>query len=451
MSKAVRSFHQILVNTLVASTTNNFLWFALTFWAYLGTKSVLATSIIGGSYMLVASICGLFFGTFIDHHKKKTAMLYSSLVSLLSFAAAAAIYFTVPGDRLLNLTGIEFWSFALLILAGAIAGNMRSIALSTTVTMLVPEGKRDKANGLVGTVNGVSFAITSVFSGLAIGFLGMGWSMTIGVILTLLATLHLLTVQLHEKAVEHTDEESHPKKIDLKGTIAAIRMAPGLMALILFATFNNFLGGVFMSLMDPYGLSLVSVQVWGIVWGIVSVGFIAGGAIVAQRGLGKSPLRTLFLANIAMWVICIAFPIRSSIIILTIAMVLYMCLIPVVEAAEQTIIQKVVPFKRQGRVFGFAQSLEMAASPITAFLIGPVAQFWVIPYMTDGAGARLIGSWFGTGAARAMALIFIVAGIIGLTITILAMASKSYRLLSQYKTTTQPALEPSEAPLTKAP
>ena len=64
-----------------------------------------------------------------------------------------------------------------------------------------------------------------------------------------------------------------------------------------------------------------------------------------------------------------------------------MILVPYAEAAEQTILQKVVPYERQGRVFGFAQSVEQAASPLTAFLIGPLTQFVFIPFMTDGAGA----------------------------------------------------------------
>jgi MFS transporter, DHA3 family, multidrug efflux protein len=50
--------------------------------------------------------------------------------------------------------------------------------------------------------------------------------------------------------------------------------------------------------------------------------------------------------------------------------------------------------------------------------------------MTDGALAELIGSWFGTGPARAMALIFIVAGTIGLLITLVALRSRPYRELS---------------------
>ena len=84
-----------------------------------------------------------------------------------------------------------------LILAGAIAGNLRSVALSTTVTLLVPEDERDKANGLVGTVNGVAFAITSVFSGLAIGLLGMGACLVIAIVLTAGAAVHLMSISHH--------------------------------------------------------------------------------------------------------------------------------------------------------------------------------------------------------------------------------------------------------------
>jgi DHA3 family multidrug efflux protein-like MFS transporter len=124
------------------------------------------------------------------------------------------------------------------------------------------------------------------------------------------------------------------------------------------------------------------------------------------------------------------FPIRSSVIPLVIGFFLYLTLIPTAEASEQTIIQRLVPFHEQGRVFGFSQTIETAASPVTAFLIGPIAQAWVIPFMTDGAGADAIGGWFGTGPERGMALIFIVAGVIGLAVTIIALNSRAYRNLS---------------------
>ena len=42
-----RVFRRILVNTLVSGVTSSFLWFALTFWAYLETRSVVVTGVIG--------------------------------------------------------------------------------------------------------------------------------------------------------------------------------------------------------------------------------------------------------------------------------------------------------------------------------------------------------------------------------------------------------------------
>ena len=82
-------------------------------------------------------------------------------------------------------------------------------------------------------------------------------------------------------------------------------------------------------------------------------------------------------------------------------------------------------------MFGFAQSIEQAAAPITAFLIGPIAQLVFIPFMTTGAGVELLGPWFGTGTDRALALLFTGAGLIGLAVTLLAMRSSAYRTLSE--------------------
>ena len=132
-----------------------------------------------------------------------------------------------------------------------------------------------------------------------------------------------------------------------------------------------------------------------------------------------------------MWIVCIFFTIQPSVWLLAIGMLIWMSLVPFFEAAEQTIIQKVVPQERQGRVFGFAQSLEQAASPLTAFMIGPIAQFFFIPFMSKGGrGADLIGDWFGVGTGRGIALVFITVGFIGLIVTLIAMRTRAYKLLS---------------------
>ena len=423
-----RVFRRLVANTLITGVTSSFLWFAVTFWVYLETRSVVATGVIGAAFGLSSALIGPAFGTFVDRHRKHWAMVVATAVSAGCFVAATLVFVVIDADTLLDLGSPWFWILIALTLLGSVAGQMRAIPLSTCVTLLVPADRRDRANGLVGTVTGLSFAITSVFSGLVIGRLGMGWALYGSVALVAVALVHLASIRFDEPAPERS-ADAPTSHVDIRGAMEAIRAVPGLGMLILLAAFNNLLGGVFLALMDAYGLSLVSVEVWGLLFAGISTAFIIGGLIVARVGLGSRPVRIVLLGNLVNWFICATFTLRSSVVLLTIGMYVWLLLIPVIEAAEQTVLQRSIPFERQGRVFGFAQLVENAASPVTALLIGPIAETFFMPTMTDGSGADLIGDWFGTGPERGLALIFTLAGLLGIVVTVMAGTSRSYRRL----------------------
>ncbi len=379
---------------------------------------------------MTMAITGFWFGGIVDHHKKKSVMIGSGIATLISYILSLSLYFYADPTLFKTVASPTLWIFLFLVLSGVIAGNIRGITLPTLTTILVNEKDRDKANGMSGTVMGISFALASVFSGLVLASYGIAGVLIIGIIITIIALIHLHFMDIKEKGIVHTAEK--PKQLDIPGTMKIVKAIPGLFGLIMFTTFNNFLGGVFMALMDAYGLSLVPLKVWGTLWGFLSLGFIVGGLYIAKYGLGKNPLKTLLYVNIILWIDCIFFTIQPSIVLLSAGMLLYVCLVPFVEAIEHTIIQKVVAPERQGRVFGVAQSIESAASPISSFAIGPIAQLVFIPFMTTGAGVELIGDWYGVGQGRGLALVFSLAGIIGLIITIFALRSKAYKLLSKH-------------------
>lgn len=416
------------MNTAVANVTTSFLWFALTFWVYLETRSVLATGVIGGAYMLLVAVFSMAFGTIVDRHRKHLVMVFAGVVTLIAFSIGGGLYLLFPESTLLDIGAPMFWLFSGVILFGAVIENMRNIALSTIVTLLIPTERHANANGLVGTVQGLAFMVTSVFSGLAIGLLGMGWTLVIATALSAAALLHLLFLRIPEEQPQQ-DGERRPL-IDLRGSITAVKAATGLFALIIFSTFNNFIGGVYLALMDPYGLELFPVELWGIVLGVTSTGFIIGGLLIAKFGLGRNPVRTMLLFVILMGALGALFTIRDWWWLYAGGIWLYMMLIPAVEASEQTVIQKVVPFREQGRVFGFAAAFESGAAPITAFLIAPIAEFIIIPFMNSDAGRQSLGWLLGDGDARGIALVFLIAGIVMVVAAIGAFFTRSYRRIS---------------------
>ena len=197
-------------NTGAANVTTSFLWFALTFWVYLETRSVLATGIIGGAYMLLIAMFAMLFGTLVDRHRKHRVMVLSSVRDARRVPdRGRAVPRASRSRRSLDLGGPWFWLFSGIILLGAVVENMRNIALSTTVTLLVPVERHANANGLVGTVQGVAFMVTSVFSGLAIGLLGMGWTLAIAIVLTVAALVHLL-LPPHPRGHARSDRREAP-------------------------------------------------------------------------------------------------------------------------------------------------------------------------------------------------------------------------------------------------
>ncbi len=425
----MKQFIRVLTNISVANTSTYLLWSAFSFWIYLETKSVLVLSVLSGTYMLLVTLSSMFFGTIVDKHKKKKVMTDASLVTMALLLLAGAVFLLSDTAQIADMSSPAFWLFSMPLLLSALTGNLRGIALSTTVAILVPQQDYARANGLVGMVQGFGMVANTVFSGLIIGYLGMDWAIYITLLVSAATLLQLFFIDVPEEQIVH-DPHLQNSQIDFRGAFRAIHSVPGMMALIFFTTFNNFIGGAFAVLLDPYGLTLFRVDVWGIMLGFTGIGFILGGLAVGRIGLGKKPLRSLLSGYLFISLICILFTLREGPILFVGGMFLYMLVAPIIEAGEQTIIQTVVPKSKQGRVFGFAQTVEAAATPVSIFIIGPLAQSYIIPFMESDTGKNSFGWLLGDGSTRGIALTLVIAGLFMLMMTIIAFRTKAYHILS---------------------
>ncbi len=425
----MKQFIRVLINISVANTSTYLLWSAFSFWIYLETRSVLVLSVLSGTYMLLVTLSSMFFGTIVDKHKKKRVIAGASVVTMALLLIAGAIFFLSDTAHLADMSSPVFWLFSLPLLLSALTGNLRSITLSTLVSILVPKQDYGRANGLVGTIQGFGMIANTVFSGLIIGYLGMDWAIMITLLLSAGTLVHLFFLTIPEEHIVH-DPLLHNRQIDFRGAFRAIHLVPGLMALIFFTTFNNFIGGAFTVLLDPYGLTLFSVELWGIILGFTGTGFILGGLLIGKLGLGKKPLRSLLLGYVFISLICIFFTLREGSVLFVGGMFLFMLVAPLIEAGEQTIIQTVVPKPKQGRVFGFAQTVEAGVTPVSIFIIGPLAQSVIIPYMQRDAGKKAFGWLLGEGDTRGIALTFVITGTFMLLLSLFAFRTKAYHILS---------------------
>src|SRR3954464_6415566 len=91
-----RTFLHVLLNTLFVSVVNFTLWFALTFWVYLETRSVFATGVIAGVFLVATAGTGTWFGSLVDRHRKHAVIQASAIASLALYAMALALYLLLP-------------------------------------------------------------------------------------------------------------------------------------------------------------------------------------------------------------------------------------------------------------------------------------------------------------------------------------------------------------------
>ena len=130
-----RAFNQVLVNTFIANLTTSYLWFALTFWVYLETRSVLATAFLGGGYMLLLAVMGVPLGGLVDRWRKKRVMVFAQTITAATFTPAMVLFLLLPRSEFATVSSVGFWAVGVLVLFGAVIESARGIALSTTVAV----------------------------------------------------------------------------------------------------------------------------------------------------------------------------------------------------------------------------------------------------------------------------------------------------------------------------
>src|SRR5690348_2179177 len=111
-----RVFAHVLASSLVVSVANFTVWFAVTFWTYLETRSVTATGVIAGLFLVATASTGIWFGSLVDHHRKQAVIQASTVASFVAYAVGLSLYLLMPADTWEDASDPVLWVFIVVLM-----------------------------------------------------------------------------------------------------------------------------------------------------------------------------------------------------------------------------------------------------------------------------------------------------------------------------------------------
>ena len=126
-----RVFAHLLASTLTVSVVNFTVWFAVTFWTYLETRSVLATGLIAGIFLVATAATGIWFGSLVDHHRKQVVIQASAVASFVFYALALGLYLATPATEWRDAASPLLWVFVVVLMLGVISVSYTHLTLPT--------------------------------------------------------------------------------------------------------------------------------------------------------------------------------------------------------------------------------------------------------------------------------------------------------------------------------
>lgn len=407
-----------LVSLLGSSVSN----FALNVWLYQQSGSVTQLSFLILLTTFPIVITSPFAGALIDRYNRRWVMIISD---------SGAALITVTVVFLLVTKQIHIWHMYFATAISSIFSTFQWPAYNATVTMLVPKKYLGRASGMIQLSQAIGQLFSPILSGILLGVIHLSGIF----ILDLSSFLFALTTLLLVRFPPHQEAQSQKNRISLLEEIAYgfryLTARSGLLALLLFFASGNFFTGILSVLTYPLILSFASPEELGTIASIGGIGMVTGSLLVSAMGGGRENYINIvfyfMLLNGFSMIVAGSYP---SVFLIAIAAFLFFMGFPFINSSVQVIFQKEVALDVQGRVFSLTNTISASCLPLACIVAGPLADKIFEPLMrVNGPLARTIGQLIGTGVGRGIGLMFIVLGILTISMTIIAYRYDPLRLV----------------------
>ena len=404
----MRGFTVVWFGQLVSFLGTGMTQFALTIWAWEKTGEATALALVGFSFVLPYILASPFAGALVDRWNRKLVTMLSDVASGISTLAVLALF---ASGRL------EVWH---LYITSAFSGAFQAFqfpAFSAAVTLMLDKEQYAKANGMLSLAHSASGIFAPVAAGILLPITGLGGIMSFDVLSFIVAVGALAVIHIPQ-LTGVTEAKERPSLLeDSVFGFRYIMARPSLLGLQSIFFVVNFTGSVSFALLAPMILSRSGNDsiVLGTIQSAFGVGGVIGGLLMSAWGGPKKKVYGLLLGLVSSSLLGnILMGLGRSAPVWVAAAFFFLFVNPITNGCSQAIWQSKVPPELQGRVFSTRALLAQASQPVALFVAGPLADRIMEPAMMPGGSLAPVFGWLvGPGPGAGMAIIFVVAGLIG--------------------------------------
>ena len=435
--KDMKTFFIIWGGQLISMLGSGLTNFALGVWIFDQTKQAtpFAITVLLGTIPRVLLLA--FAGSIADRFNRRRIMIAADFLSAL---LTLSIFF------LLNAGGLQLWHVYALAALGSILSAFQEPAYTASISMIVPKEKLGNANGMVQMGQALSSVFTPLMAGALFVSIGFNGIILIDFVTFFFAVGALLLVRIPqpERTSEYKDKNVWQ---DMQLGWNYLYERKGLLGLLLYYAMVNFLLNWSAVLLIPMVLSRFTPNTLGIIQTVMGAGMLAGSIIMSSWGGAKKRIPTA-IGFIAIGVSGMVIAgLQPNPWLIGAGLFILMFSVPLASGNSQVVFQTKVPHELQGRVFSVRSTISQSMMPLAFLTAGPLADKFFEPLMQEGGtlANTFIGQIIGTGAGRGIGLMAIIAGLIGILVSMIVYANPRIRNVEEELPDALPAEEKMQA------
>ncbi len=421
--KGMRTFVIIWAGQVVSIVGSGLTSFALAVWIFQrtgkATPFALAALFATLPQVLVSPIAGVVADRFPRRWIMILADSGNALVSL------AVLIMLRGGD-------LQIWQIYLIVAIGSIFSGFQEPAYTASITMLVPKQHYARASGMVQMASALASLVSPLLAGVLFVAIGLPGIVLIDFVTYFFAVGALLFTRIPDPAARGAEQdEQRSVWFDLAFGWRYLRARVGLLGLLIYYGFVNYMVNGAFVLLGPLVLSFGSAATLGVVQTVMGVGFLVGSIVISTWGGPKRKIRGVMtfigIAGLGLGVIGL----QASAVVISAGMLMLAVMVPMASGTSQAIFLSKVEPSVQGRVFAMRSMVARSITPLAFLTAGPLADRVFEPLMQLPSSPVLsgIGDLIGTGPGRGVGLMFILASVLSVIVTGIAYAYPRIRLI----------------------